>query len=193
MFFQIMIHLIPSSCLKQMQWNALRPSMVCTVYKGTLDCALTWQTAKYQQAFHFLPFFPMGRGRESVKKREELTCWYKIYLLTLKKEEITVMMCIYIYVYIHKMSDTQHSCSPSTEWCPASPQALDASSANPPSFIVPHDVMWDGVTLWPVLVSCAGSVPSWLLVLPIALTSRTVGKEDKLKRPWLCTILLSNN
>lgn len=95
MFFQIMIHLIPSSCLKQMQWNALRPSMVCTVYKGTLDCALTWQTAKYQQAFHFLPFFPLGRGRESVKKREELMCWYKIYLLTLKKEEITVMMCIY--------------------------------------------------------------------------------------------------
>lgn len=99
MFFQIMIHLIPSSCLKQMQWNALRPSMVCTMYKGTLDCALTWQTAKYHQAFHFLPFFPMGWGRESVKKREELTCWYKIYLLTLKKEEITVMMCIYICIY----------------------------------------------------------------------------------------------
>lgn len=192
MFFQIMIHLIPSSCLKQMQWNALRPSMVCTMYKGTLDCALTWQTAKYHQAFHFLPFFPMGRGRESVKKREELTCWYKIYLLTLKKEEITVMMCIYICIYTQ---NEWHTTQLLTEhrMMPSQTSSTGCLSANPPSFIVPHDVMSDGVTLWPVLVSCAGSVPSWLLVLPIALTSRTVGKEDKLKRPWLCTILLSNN
>ena len=36
----------------------------------------------------------------------------------------------------------------------------------PPSFIVQHDVIWYGISLWPVWVSCLCCVPSQLLVPP---------------------------
>ena len=36
----------------------------------------------------------------------------------------------------------------------------------PPLYIVQHDVRWYGIPLWPVWVSCPGSVPSQLLLHP---------------------------
>ena len=33
----------------------------------------------------------------------------------------------------------------------------------PPSKLLPHDVIWYGISLWPVSVSCPNSVPSQLL------------------------------
>ena len=38
-----------------------------------------------------------------------------------------------------------------------------APTANSSSFIIPHDIVWSGMSLWPVWVSCpSGSVPSQL-------------------------------
>ena len=36
----------------------------------------------------------------------------------------------------------------------------------PPSLYAEHDVLWCGISLWPVWVSCPGCAPSQLLVHP---------------------------
>ena len=42
--------------------------------------------------------------------------------------------------------------------------AIRLSQPTPPSLYTGHDVIWCGISLWPVWVSCPGCVPSQLLV-----------------------------
>ena len=44
------------------------------------------------------------------------------------------------------------------------PAAIRPSQPTPPSLYTGHDVIWYGISLWPVWVSCPGGVPSQLLV-----------------------------
>ena len=50
----------------------------------------------------------------------------------------------------------------------------------PPSLYTGHDVLWYGISLWPVWVSCPGCVPSQLLVPPPAFL---LAGHEKLKSP----------
>jgi len=63
--------------------------------------------------------------------------------------------------------------------------------ANCPSFIVVHDTIWYRIFLWPVWVSCPGSVPYQLFVPPP--DPLLAGQGKKLKHLWFCAALLSNN
>ena len=57
-------------------------------------------------------------------------------------------------------SDAQCNCSPPADRCPSSDLPL---LANSPSLYTEHDVLWCGISLWLVWVSCPGSAPSQLL------------------------------
>ena len=60
-----------------------------------------------------------------------------------------------------KTSDIQCNCSPPAHGCPSSDPPL---LANSPSLYTEHDVLWYGISLWLVQVSCPGHAPSQLLV-----------------------------
>lgn len=64
------------------------------------------------------------------------------------------------------------------------------SSFFAPAFIVEHNAIWYGTSLWPVWVSCPVCVPSRLLVVFIPLLA---GQHKQQKSPWISTALLSNN
>jgi len=49
------------------------------------------------------------------------------------------------------------------DWYPASPQAVAIPETTHPSLYVQHDVIWCGISLWSVWVSCPGCIPSQLL------------------------------
>ena len=55
------------------------------------------------------------------------------------------------------------------------------------------DVIRYGIFFWPVLVCCPGSFSSQLFVHPQPPPGRVVQEYQKLKRPCLCTALLSNS
>lgn len=73
-------------------------------------------------------------------------------------------------------------------------QSLSCGSPQPTPLVLQfHNCVASCRTaLWPVQVICAGSVPSGFLA-PQALTARAVREAEKLKHPWLCAALLSNN
>ena len=65
-----------------------------------------------------------------------------------------------------------------------------------PSFFFPqlyaeHDVIWYGISLWSVGVSCPSSVPSQLLVPP--QPARWWGGVRGRRRPWLCVSCSASN
>ena len=61
-------------------------------------------------------------------------------------------------------SDAQCSCSPPADRCPVSSRAaIRASRPTPPRLYTEHDVLWYGICLWLVRVSCPGYAPSQLL------------------------------
>ena len=58
------------------------------------------------------------------------------------------------------------------------------SSSFPPPFIAKHDVIWSGISLWSVWVSCPGCVPSQSLAHPQPTGFRMGGGGDR--KPWHC-------
>lgn len=127
-------------------------------------------------------------GERTGKKWVELIGWNKRYWLRQKrKKEITGMIITHIYAYLYRTSDAQTNCSPLTDWCPDSSQAVVAPLANCPQFygcfclfVCLHNVMWYGISLCTVWVSSPSSVPLQLLVpQPPSLA----GQYEKL-RSW---------
>ena len=53
---------------------------------------------------------------------------------------------------------------PLTDAQPVPEQWAATPWLTPTSFIVQHDIIWYGISLWPVGVSCPGCVPFHLLV-----------------------------
>lgn len=84
-------------------------------------------------------------------------------------------ICTYIYIYV-LFTYAQSNCSPFANQCPASPWVVVTCPANswPSCFFFLHDVMWYGISLWTVKVSCLGSVPSQHLMSASSLNSRIV-------------------
>ena len=67
---------------------------------------------------------------------------------------------------------------PLTNAQPVPEQRLPASFS--PILYTEHDVIWYGISLWPVWVSCPGCVPSQRLVPP---AYSLAGQYEKLKSP----------
>ena len=85
----------------------------------------------------------------------------------------------------HKTQEKQvmqmkNICSLPTYQCPACYQAAAPPASFPPSLYTKHDVIWYGIPLWIVWVSCPGCVPSQLLVHSQPLLA---GQDEKLRSP----------
>ena len=53
----------------------------------------------------------------------------------------------------------------------------------PPGFMGEYDVMWHGISLWSVWVSCPACVPASLLPTPLLLAK---GQREEQRRFWYC-------
>ena len=133
----------------------------------------------------FLEWFCLPLVRFGPAAAQHHMGWDKNCLLRQKrKREVLVMiiiirMCIYIY-NIHNKWHTS-IWSPSADWYPVSPHAVLPPGQLPSVLLFPLTMSY-GKSLWPVWVTCPGSVPSQLCVPPSPVLA---GQYEKLKRPWL--------
>ena len=103
---------------------------------------------------------------------------------------IYIYVCVYIYMKQVMYSAIGHH--PLADAHPVSKQQQPPPASSLQFYSFSHDVVWYGVSLWPLWVSCPGYVPSQLPVPASPCAGRAVGESKKLKCPWLCTALLSN-
>lgn len=119
--------------------------------------------------------FSQWNGGQNWDEKKELTGQGKKHTLRQKgKREITVMKIIHIFIkqVIHK--PVYHLLTN------AQPISSSPPLDNYPQFheVILHDAIWCRMNLWPVQVSCLGSAPSQICVLPVFPPT---GQCEKLK------------
>ena len=127
---------------------------------------------------------PPCRMRERIRKKSRTHRLRQRLFIKRKREIITI-------TNISIANDTHCDCSPPATQCPASPQAAAPPLAN---FLLLYRFfcmlsIWYGMSFWTLQVSCPGSVPPISLCPPSSLADGA----GKLKGPWLCAALLSND
>jgi len=109
-----------------------------------------------------------------------------------EEEEKRIIVMKITYTYIYKASDAQAIAHhPLTDISPASSHIVAAHPANSPLFFR----FFHCHMVWNTSLDNLGQL-SWFCPLPTPCAPSTLspaGQYEKLKWPWLCALLLSNN
>lgn len=134
-------------------------------------------------------------GRKTGEDKAELIGWNKNCSLG-QKRKIARWLWLFMYIHAHTKHVTHSAVAHYTPTGPQQQQTPLPFHLPAPLVLVALFFTWSH-TVWNIPLARLGEL-SWFCSLPAPrpsslLAGRAVWEADKLKHPWLCTVLLSKN